>query len=179
MALATELSTAVIGLGAGAGLAALKYTLTQRARMHEDLWSRRLDPYRDIWALSSQFSRWPRQHPTIADIERLHERLRQWYYGDGGILMSQRSRASYEYVQKGLGAICAAAADPREPVSDGDYADMVVIFSRFRTALANDLESRRKRSIIWSMIEMYEARKIRRQLKQRLDGRSRRHGVDA
>src|SRR6266545_4783442 len=159
MALATELSTAVIGLGAGAGLAALKYTLTQRARMHEDLWSRRLDPYRDIWALSSQFSRWPRQHPTIADIERLHERLRQWYYG--------------------LGAIFAAAADPREPVSDGDYADMVVIFSRFRTALANDLESRRKRSIIWSMIEMYEARKIRRQLKQRLDGLSRRHGVDA
>src|SRR6266545_981757 len=144
MALATELSTAVIGLGAGAGLAALKYTLTQRARMHEDLWSRRLDPYRDIWALSSQLS-----------------------------------RASYEYVQKGLGAICAAAADPREPVSDGDYADMVVIFSRFRTALANDLESRRKRSIIWSMIEMYEARKIRRQLKQRLDGLSRRHGVDA
>jgi hypothetical protein len=51
--------SAAIGFAVGAGLATVKYVLDLRARRDEDLWSRRFDPYREVWALTSQFSRWP------------------------------------------------------------------------------------------------------------------------
>ena len=102
----TGFLSAVIGLVVGAGLATVKYVLDQRARRDEDLWSRRFDPYREAWALTSQFSRWPRQNPTIGDTAALHKMFRLWFYGNGGILMSSHARARYTYVQKGLAALC-------------------------------------------------------------------------
>jgi hypothetical protein len=97
--------SAAIGLAVGAGLATVKYVLAQRARLDEDLWSRRLDPYREVWALTSQSSRWPGQNPAIRDVAGLHERFRRWFCGDGGILMSSRARSRYTYVQEGLAAL--------------------------------------------------------------------------
>jgi hypothetical protein len=47
-----QVLAALIGAVAGSLLAALKYTLDQRARMFGDLWSRRLEPYREVWALT-------------------------------------------------------------------------------------------------------------------------------
>lgn len=49
-----------------------------------------------------------------------------------------------------------------------DYDDMVEILSRFRAALTADLESRRKRSIVWSIIDLRDDRKARDDLKERL-----------
>jgi len=82
---------AVIGAVAGGLLATLRYALDRRARASEELWSRRLDLYREIWALSASFSRWPRQTPTLTDVDNLRKKLRLWYYRDGGILMSARA----------------------------------------------------------------------------------------
>jgi hypothetical protein len=53
-------------------------------------------------------------------------------------------------------------------VDKADYDDMVEILSRFRAALTGDLESRRKRSIIWSIVDLREDRKARRDLRERL-----------
>jgi hypothetical protein len=145
--------------------------------MHEDLWSRRWDPYRQVWTLSSDFSRWPRAEPTGIHLDVLHRRLREWYYGDGGILMSTRARRQYTYVQQGLAAIVGVTPDPT-PVGPDDYEDMGEIFSRFRSALTSDLESRRKRSIVWSLFDLREDRRDRRELAWRLTHvRGRHHGA--
>ena len=160
--------SAAIGLAVGAGLATVKYVLDQRARRDEDLWSRRFDPYREAWALTSQFSRWPRQNPTIGDVAALHEMFRRWFYRDGGILMSSRARARYTYVQEGLAALCRRNLEADKHLKEADYDDMVEILSRFRAALTADLESRRKRSIVWSIIDLREDRKARDNLKERL-----------
>jgi len=160
--------SAAIGLAVGAGLATVKYVLDQRARRDEDLWSRRFDPYREVWALTSQFSRWPRQNPTIGDVGELHEMFRRWFYCDGGILMSSRARSRYTYVQEGVAALCRRGLETDEHVKEADYDDMVEILSHFRAALTADLESRRKRSIVWSVIDLRQDRRARNDLKKRL-----------
>ena len=166
---------ALIGAVAGSLLAALKYTLDQRARMVEDLWSRRLEPYREIWALSAYFSRWPRQDPTCQDVLNLQEKLRLWYYGNGGILMSTRARRRYEYVQRGLEVIRDAQPAPGDKVHKEDYDQMMEIFSRFRSALTDDLESRRKRSFVYSLVDLGEDRRVQRELKRRYQEMLARH----
>ena len=45
---------ALIGAVAGGLLATLMYALDRRARANEELWSRRLDPYREIWAVTRE-----------------------------------------------------------------------------------------------------------------------------
>jgi hypothetical protein len=167
MVSATDILSGAIGLAAGAGLATLKYALAQRARLHEDLWGRRLDPYRQAWALTSQFSRWPRQSPTKEDLDSLHEQFRRWFYGDGGILMSSRARARYTYVQEGLEALCRRLTGEAH-VDDADYDAMTEIMSGFRAALTGDLESRRKRSIIWALIDLRKDHGTNRDLGTRL-----------
>jgi len=164
----TGFLSAVIGLVVGAGLATVKYVLDQRARRDEDLWSRRFDPYREAWALTSQFSRWPRQNPTIGDTAALHKMFRLWFYGNGGILMSSHARARYTYVQEGLAALCRRGLEADSLIKAADYDDVEEIMSGFRAALTADLESRRKRSIVWSIIDLRKNRKTKADLKERL-----------
>jgi hypothetical protein len=168
MASVVDVLSAASGLAVGAVLATVKYALAQRARLDEDLWSRRLDTYREVWALTSQFSRWPRQKPTSGDVVQLHEQFRRWYYGDGGILMSSRARKRYTHVQEGLAALSRLSSDTEKQVDGADYDDMVEILSGFRTALTEDLESRRKRSIVWAIVGLWADRKDRHDLNERV-----------
>lgn len=163
----TEIASALIGLGAGAGAATIKYALDQRARLHEDLWSRRLTEYRAAWALTSQFSRWPRQKPTVRDCRTVHEAFRRWYYGDGGMLMSSHARKRYEFVQRGIGAVIAARTDGAR-VDDDDYADLTEVMSGFRSALTSDIESRRRRSIVWQVADQRRDVRARAELQRRV-----------
>jgi len=49
-----------------------------------------------------------------------------------------------------------------------DYDDVEEIMSGFRAALTADLESRRKRSIVWSIIDLRKNRKTKADLEARL-----------
>ena len=167
---------ALVSGSAVALVAALKYALDRRARTHEDLWSRRLEVYREIWAASAYFSRWPEQEPTLADVAALQRKLRLWYYGDGGILMSVKARRRYGYVQRGLDAIAHGRPANDDKVSAEDYLEMAEVFSRFRSALTDDLESRRKRSVVYSLVELTEEYRVREELELRHRKMLQRHG---
>jgi hypothetical protein len=169
---------AVIGAVAGGLLATLKYALDKRARASEELWSRRLDPYREIWALSAAFSRWPRQTPTLTDVDNLRKKLRLWYYRDGGILMSARARRRYEYIQKGLEAIENGRHTPDGKVQEEDYGQMTEVFSRFRSALTEDLESRRKRSVVHTLRDVSDDYRTQDELEVWHRAMLDRHGLD-
>ncbi|GIF22407.1 hypothetical protein Ate02nite_51370 [Paractinoplanes tereljensis] len=155
---------ALIGLAAGVLGSALKYALDRRAKAYEDLWSRRLEHYRGVWEASALFSRWPRQEPTLDNIRTLQTTLRTWYYGDGGMLMSAKARRRYEYVQKSLTAIDGTGPDQ---VGDDDYTEMMEIFSRLRSALTDDLESRRKGSILYTLLDLARDRRVHNDLDNR------------
>ncbi len=156
-AVSGPLFIAIIGI-AGTVLGALvNGALATRAKVNEEMRQLRLDSYPLLWQLTSSFSRWPRITNTYADLDEFHRWLRSWYYESGGLHLSQNSRARYGDVQELMAAHLGAPegqttpVQPQGPVPDEVYGGLLEACSALRTALTEDLESRRQRSVLHSI----------------------------
>lgn len=161
------LITAAAALVGGLVTAVVTGWLASRERVAEELRERRLGVYPPVWKRTSTVSRWPRTNATYADVERLHFDLRSWYYDVGGLFLSENARGRYGELQQIAAAHLSqgrAAADELTPTA---YEDLMEVASAFRTALTEDLESRRQRSL-WRSI-----RRERLHKRQRADARRR------
>ena len=76
--------------------------------------------------------------------------LRQWYYGSGGLFMSEGSRDRYGDVQKLVGWLVAGREDSADQVTGREYKYVMDRCSALRTALTQDLETRSSRPM-WNL----------------------------
>ncbi|MFC8127424.1 hypothetical protein [Streptomyces sp. NPDC057302] len=149
----TAITGAVVGALFAGILAAIKAALVSRAGINESLRSLRLSSYPDIWRETSYISRWPRRELTARELARFHSVLQQWYYQRGGLYLSHSARDRYNEVQKVLETWLqgrnpdAADASVPPPVYDA----LVDVGHALRTALTEDLETRRARSLIHAL----------------------------
>ena len=131
--------------------------IATRAKVNEEMRQLRLNSYPLLWQLTSRFSRWPRMANTYADLDDMHRWFRGWYYEAGGIHLSENGRTRYGEVQELMAAQLEALeskAIPSKssmPIPDDAYGRLLDSCSALRTALTEDLESRRQRSILYSM----------------------------
>ncbi len=138
----------------------MKGAVEQRAATDEDLRAARVKAYPWVWRRTAAVSHWPTGGSlSAADLESLHRDLRAWYYGidevpdapmqedPGGLYLSDNGKQRYIELQKlidlSLKAVAEADADPYVV-----YADLRDSCSAFRTALTEDLETRRKRAVL-------------------------------
>lgn len=142
----TELVSALIGLVVGVVGTYVKTLLANRAAVGEELRGARLAPYEELWKDTQLLSRWPRWPLTAGELRGLHERLRAWYYETGGLYLSTNARVRYGEVQQLIAAVLRDATDDAAGVADRDYDDLMDTCSALRTAITEDLESRRQRS---------------------------------
>jgi len=142
------LITAVVGLVTAAVLALVNSWISARAGVDENLREKRLAVYPALWTASAAFSRWPEQTATRASLEALHDRLRIWYYDEGGLFLSTVARARYGDVQELIAALVAAPGHADGRLNHHRYADLRDTASALRTALTEDLDTRRRRSIM-------------------------------
>jgi hypothetical protein len=146
------LITATAALVSGLVTAAVTGWLAGRAKVAEELRELRLSFYPPVWKRTSILSRWPRTNATYADLERLHLDLRRWYFGLGGVVLSENARARYGELQELAGThLERDEAEPAEELKEETYAALMTLGSAFRTALTEDLESRRQRSLWWTI----------------------------
>lgn len=145
----TPIVTAVVGIIVGAAGAYVQIALSARARAGEDLRERRLEVYPVIWQETATISSFPRVQLRWSDLKELHLLCRRWYYTQGGLLLSERSRERYGDLQRLLGARLSVAAQLSDRVPRDAYIDLEKAGSAFRTALAEDLATRRQRSVVW------------------------------
>ncbi len=144
----TALTLAVIGI-AGTVLGALvNGALATRAKVNEEMRQLRLTSYPVLWQLTSNFSRWPKVTHTYGDLVEFHGWFRSWYYEVGGLHLSENSRARYGEVQELTAACLDAGAQAGSAIPDDVYDELLEACSALRTALTEDLESRRQRSFI-------------------------------
>ncbi len=157
----TEIISGLIGLAAGIALAIVKGALDSRAKESEELRQLRIEAYKSIWKLTSAVARWPKQHPSFADFWVLHLALRDWYYQTGGLYLSENARARYGDLQELLDAYLSGRAPddstpvPRDPDRrrvESPYDALMKTASDFRTALTEDLATRRARSVYWTYL---------------------------
>lgn len=143
--------------------------IAERAKVGDELRDLRLKVYPMVWNETSTFSRWPRTNATYDDLRGFHATLRKWYYEVGGIYLSENSRARYgelqELAEAHLGTRGVVLA---EHLPGAVYEDLMESCSAFRTSLTEDLESRRQRSLLWTLSRAKLHREQRRLAKRRL-----------
>jgi hypothetical protein len=152
---ASALAIATVG-------ALVKGAVTQRAGRDEELRGTGVKTYPAVWRLTAAISTWPRADLSYKKLQALPRDLRVWYYGldeassnlkesPGGLYLSENARDRYGEMQE-LIALSLKAADESKDVSDEAYDDLREACSAFRTALTEDLDTRRKRSVWWALM---------------------------
>ncbi|MCX8477576.1 MAG: hypothetical protein MT490_17440 [Sphingomonas sp.] len=130
-------------------------TRTRQIEMRNELLLRAMDGYDqqlsqtretrylELWALTAPLPQWPRNDGlTYGRLEKLTRELRDWYFGGGGLYLSQEARDVYGEAQT---VICAALG-PRgdAEVPSEVYDSIQKALSRLRRRLTADLATRRE-----------------------------------
>lgn len=160
-----------LGVAFGGATAYIQGALAARARTGEELREKRLEAYPPVWRETSTLSRYPPAELTLADLMALHLAFRRWYYTTGGLFLSERSRDRYGDVQELLGAYLFQHRrdDPAGQVDPHDYQEIAETCSAFRTAMTDDLATRRQRSLIWSLGRWRWHREKKREAGKRIE----------
>ncbi|MCQ4213798.1 hypothetical protein [Streptomyces longispororuber] len=148
-ALIAAILSAVGGVLITAIVAAIKAALNSRAVINESLRNLRLEKYPEVWRATSHLSRWPRPRLTDHELQEFHTSLQSWYYEKGGLYLSYSARDRYDEMQQSLEAWLEGGRRPATtPVPADVYDRLLGVCSSLRTALTEDLETRRARSMI-------------------------------
>lgn len=146
-----DLSTgapALIALGSAVSLAVVNSWITTRAGIDLELRTERLKVYPPLWQATSSVSRWPRQQVSRGSLRQLHRSLRTWYFSTGGMYLSTRARDRYGDVQELVEALLRQEGAATEVLVDGRYVDLMATASSLRTALTEDLDTRRRPTLV-------------------------------
>ena len=154
----TILLTSIGAILVAAVGAVIGAAINSRAKIDEGLREQRLQVYPQLWAHTSIVSRWPRTDATWRDLAAVHGMLRQWYYGSGGLFMSERSRDLYGDVQVLMDWLVAGREDSADQITGREYEYVMDRCSALRTALTQDLETRSSRPM-WDLRRRRERRR--------------------
>jgi hypothetical protein len=174
----TPVIAGIAGIVVASSVAVVKGAIASRGKENEELRTWRLKVYPPVWKLTSTVPRWPQADPTYGDLWRLHLDLRNWYYNSGGLYLSENARARYGEMQELLDAYLDGRDRADETAvshlpsgataKDSPYKALMDTCSAFRTALTEDLSTRRTKSVLWAIVFWWRHRKQRREAKQRL-----------
>lgn len=169
-ATAVGLISVVVALVSGLISASVNSWLATRARVSEEMREARLTKYPPLWAKTSMFSRWPRTDATYAHLDSFHRDLRGWFYDVGGLYLSLNSRVRYGELQDIVAAhLRHRPRELGEQIPAAVYDDLMEACSAVRTALTEDLESRRQRSFWSALNRAWTHRRQQVKAQQRID----------
>jgi hypothetical protein len=158
----------VLSLITAGFLALLNAWISTRAGVDEALRSQRLELYPKLWSATAAVSRWPRVQVTRGSLEDLHAALRSWYYAMGGLFLSESARARYGDVQKLIATLLEHKGDPADVLVVGGYEALMKTASALRTALTEDLDTRRRKSFWENRRRSRWHRKVAREAEERI-----------
>ena len=160
--------TGLLGLLTAGFLALLNAWISARAGVDENLRSQRLELYPELWSATAAVSRWPRVDVTRGSLDELHRALRSWYYAKGGLFLSESARARYGDVQELIATLLTHTGDPADALVPDGYAALMSTASALRTALTEDLDTRRRKSFLENRRRARSHRKAKQQAQERI-----------
>jgi hypothetical protein len=124
-----------------------KIRLDMRVEYDKDLHSKRLELYQQLWPKTKPLAEFTRDSAlTYEIVKTVAEQTRDWYFDQGGIYLSKRSRKPYFHL-KGL---MQDVLDDKELQQDRFRAldtpqtdALLAAARRLRTSLADDIRARR------------------------------------
>ena len=117
--------------------------LGARTKVDESLRADRIKYYAPLWEKTALLPRWPRASDvTYARLHALSLELRDWYFAQGGMFLSETARKAYGDLQHVLTGVGDASRN--ELLAGADYTRVLERCSALRTELTRDLLSRRR-----------------------------------
>ena len=109
-----------------------------------DLRQRRLSAYSEVWGKMRLLPKWPSAaEVTYKDLRELSSEFTKWYFDGGGMFMSSEAREAYGRLQDEIKKVLDTdEIDPGSGIG-GEYEAVREKCSQFRSAITDDLLSRR------------------------------------
>jgi hypothetical protein len=145
MELVTTIISGLVGAFTGLLAAYVKNRIDYQHEIRSDLWNKRYNAYTKIWKMTQAIPRWPKNDSlTYQQLVDLSVGFQEWYFNDGGILLSESGREKYGTMQEGITNILNHQKTERSsPVNEPDYNSALASCSQFRTAITSELLSRK------------------------------------
>ena len=141
-----ELYKQILVLIFGGILGALfKYLYDYRGMVHRELWARRYDTYKKMFLLAGNFPLYPEKSlVSYQELLKTSEDMRDWFFREGGMLLSTKTRNKYFKVQKNIQAILKENIDKdtAQKITEDQYDSVRQLLSQFRKTMTDDLMSR-------------------------------------
>jgi len=124
-----------------------KIRLDMKVEYDKSLHEKRLALYKELWPRTEPLGRYkPHFVLTHKIVSEVAANMHNWYFGEGGIYLSKRSRKPYFRLKEKM--LCVIdnkqlEATPEARIGDEEACNAIVnAASRLRTSLANDIRTR-------------------------------------
>ncbi len=139
----TVIVSALIGAIVSYVGATLKNFIDARAKVDASLRETRIPVYKELWKKTELLPKWSRSEDiTYERLDQFSSELRDWYFNQGGVFLSERARAAYGNLQDTIHFVLPKK-EKKHNLSIEDYEQVRQMCSKLRTELTNDLLSRR------------------------------------
>jgi hypothetical protein len=146
-------TSVVTGVVSGILSAVLTYFVTRskmrlelRADYDKHLHNKRLELYTKLWPKTRPLARFaPRVVLTHRRLQETSDDMRDWYFGEGGIYLSRRSRKPYFLLKAKLQEAIEndrVKANPDAEIDPEMTAEILQAATSLRTSLADDIGAR-------------------------------------
>lgn len=140
-----ELIKQMIALALGGVLGVIfKSWYDYKTTVLKQLWEKRYENYKVLLQLTGLLPLYPEKAEVrYKDILEVSGKMRDWYFSEGGLLLSKRTRDKYFEVQMKMQSMLENRSEQEMPEEINDVYDTIrKKFSELRTEMTDDLLSR-------------------------------------
>lgn len=140
-----QIVTALLGLISGALLTYFKFRKDLEAEYDRDLRQRRLVVYEELWSHLKLLARYDRPKPLVqSTLRELTDAMRDWYFGRGGLYLSEGTRDAYFALKARIHGILGDAKYASDrPLDSTDAKAVLADASLLRAQLTKDVGTRK------------------------------------
>ncbi len=124
-----------------------KYWYDYKGMVQRELWVRRYDSYKKMFLIAGAFPLYPNKPDMhLADLLNQSEKMRDWFFSEGGLLLSSKTRNKYFAVQRMIQQVLLSKrlGSTDTKIIEAEYDAIRESMSRFRRAMTDDLMSRQR-----------------------------------
>lgn len=148
-----SMSSVITGLVSGILSSALTYFSTRSkirldltVEYDKDLRKNRLELYKDLWPKTKPLAEFSAEAPVTFDvIKAVSGDMRDWYFAEGGIYLSRRSRRPYFNLKSLMQQVLddkALQHDHAKPLPGPRLKQILTAARELRTSLSDDIRTR-------------------------------------
>jgi hypothetical protein len=124
--------------------AMLKDIVSSRSKIDAALLKKRTELYGKLWSATQVVSKWPPNEGLDAiGLRRYSECIANWYFDQGGLMLSRRSQVKYVELQKAIWAVIENTKQTEARPNPQEYDRIHAAGSALRTSMTRDIYSRR------------------------------------